>query len=181
MTQIINLYGGPGCGKSTSAAFLYYLLKDHGQNAELVREFVKNWAWIGRQMETYDQYYIMGKQIHYETQLYGKVDWIVTDSPVALGIVYSRLYNPDNVAKGVFETASSLYRQAELDGHKHHHVLLNRSKPYVQHGRYESEAKAKEIDAWTRSTLDALKFPYQHSNTDESSLRNLVASLVKPK
>jgi pantothenate kinase len=43
-TTIINVYGGPGAGKSTSAAYLYYLLKVAGKNVELVREYVKDWA-----------------------------------------------------------------------------------------------------------------------------------------
>lgn len=36
MTKIINLYAGPGAGKSTSAAFIYYLLKDQG-----LKEYIK--------------------------------------------------------------------------------------------------------------------------------------------
>jgi len=31
MTQIINLYGGPSTGKSTSAAYIYFLLKSEDE------------------------------------------------------------------------------------------------------------------------------------------------------
>jgi hypothetical protein len=74
VTRIINLYGGPGTGKSTSAAFLYYLLKNDNVNAELVREYVKDWAWEKRSINTYDQLYLLGKQIRKESLLYGKTD-----------------------------------------------------------------------------------------------------------
>jgi tRNA uridine 5-carbamoylmethylation protein Kti12 len=85
-TTIINLYGGPGTGKSTSAAYLYYILKAEGHNVELVREYVKDWAWEGRQISTYDQIYFLGKQVRRESLLYGKVDWIITDSPVMMNL-----------------------------------------------------------------------------------------------
>ena len=85
-TTIINLYGGPGTGKSTSAAYFYYLLKAQGKNVELVREYVKDWAWEGRKISTYDQIYFLGKQVRRESMLYGKVDWIVTDSPIMMNL-----------------------------------------------------------------------------------------------
>ena len=37
--KVINLYGGPGTGKSTTAAALFALIKREGYNVELVTEF----------------------------------------------------------------------------------------------------------------------------------------------
>jgi len=48
MTRVINLLGGPGVGKSTAAAKLFAKYKDEGKSVELVREYVKDWAWEGR-------------------------------------------------------------------------------------------------------------------------------------
>ena len=56
-TTIINLYGGPGAGKSTSASDLFVILKERGVNAELAREYVKRWAWERRGISPYDQFY----------------------------------------------------------------------------------------------------------------------------
>ena len=38
---IINLYGGPGSGKSTCAAYIFSQLKMHNINAELITEQTK--------------------------------------------------------------------------------------------------------------------------------------------
>lgn len=38
---IINLFGAPGAGKSTGAAYVFSQLKAAGVNAELVTEFAK--------------------------------------------------------------------------------------------------------------------------------------------
>lgn len=62
-TTIINLYGGHGSGKSTSAAYYYYVMKKDGLNVELVRQYVKDWAWEGRKITTNDQIYFLGKQV----------------------------------------------------------------------------------------------------------------------
>lgn len=43
------------------------------QNAELVREYVKDWAWEGRKINVNDQIYFLGKQVRRETMLYGKL------------------------------------------------------------------------------------------------------------
>jgi adenylylsulfate kinase-like enzyme len=40
--HVINLFGGPGTGKSTLAAALFTDLKMKGINAELVTEFAKD-------------------------------------------------------------------------------------------------------------------------------------------
>ena len=45
---VINLYGGPGTGKSTTAAHVFALLKQRDVNAELVREYAKDIVWEGR-------------------------------------------------------------------------------------------------------------------------------------
>ena len=44
-TLIVNLYGGPGCGKSTGAAYLFSKLKMAGVDAEYVPEFAKDKVW----------------------------------------------------------------------------------------------------------------------------------------
>lgn len=41
-TIVVNLFGVPGAGKSTGAAYIFYRLKINGINAELVTEFAKD-------------------------------------------------------------------------------------------------------------------------------------------
>ena len=41
-TLIINLIGGPGSGKSTTAAGLFYKLKQMGIDCEMALEFAKD-------------------------------------------------------------------------------------------------------------------------------------------
>lgn len=59
----INLYAGPGAGKSTTAAMQFAKLKIAGHSIELVSEYVKAWAIAKRQVVGFDQIYLMGKQL----------------------------------------------------------------------------------------------------------------------
>ena len=42
MTKVINLFGGPGAGKSTTAAGLFYEMKVRDIKCELVTEYAKD-------------------------------------------------------------------------------------------------------------------------------------------
>lgn len=173
-TTVINLYGGPGIGKSTSAASIFASLKRRGLTAELVSEYVKKWAWAGRQVRAYDQVYLLGKQSQAEASLYGKVSFVITDSPILQNLLYSRRFCPPKLAAGIEQTAMALLELAESEGHKHVHVLLQRSKPYSQAGRYQSESEARELDPETRRLLEGLGLPWEEADTEPESLEALV-------
>jgi nicotinamide riboside kinase len=176
-TTIINLYGGPGAGKSTGAVYLFHKLKTQGENAELVREYVKEWVWTARKFSTYDQIYFLGKQTRQESLLFGKVDWIVTDSPVMMNLYYAQKYCPPVISEGVRACTLAYYHQAEDDGHKHVHVFLNRTKPYLSHGRFQNEDEAKEIDDDVKKVLRHLKVPFIETTSEAQDLDQLLVSL----
>lgn len=176
-TKIINLYGGPGTGKSTSAAFLFYQLKATGHNAELVREYVKDWAWDKRSISTYDQLYFLGKQSRKESMLYGKVDSIVTDSPCFMSAFYAQKYCPPGFAEGIKNCTLAFYNQAMEDGHQHVHVFLHRTKKYNPAGRFQTEDEAKSLDVELREFFTKLNVPYIECGTDQADLETLVMDL----
>ncbi len=149
-TIVLNMLGGSGLGKSTIAAAVFADLKMQSQSAELVREAVKEWAWEGRAVGPFGQNIIYGKQLERETALYGKVDFIVTDSPLILCPIYQSHYNNhDTIKHSVF---SDLKTAKEM-GVTHLNFLLKRFKPFNPKGRYETEEIAKIIDKKVESFL----------------------------
>jgi hypothetical protein len=145
VTTVINLYAGPGSGKSTRAAEVFAVLKGQGVSCELVTEWVKEWAWRGERIEqNWDGVYITAQQARRERAVYGKVDYIITDSPLGLGAVFERVYSPEN--RIVYDLVRHYERQQDAAGVRRVNCLLTRSKPFVQAGRYEDEAAARRVD-----------------------------------
>ena len=79
MPIIISLFGPPGCGKSTCAAYCFAKLKMLGVNCELVSEFAKDKVWEQNNEALSNQIYIFAKQYYRITRCANKVDVIVTD------------------------------------------------------------------------------------------------------
>lgn len=150
---LINLYGGPGTGKSTTAAGVFSLLKLHGVNAELVPEFAKDLTWEGRTKTLLNQCYIWGKQHNRLFRLVDSVDVIVTDSPLLLSIMYSRLcgHAGNQFISAVLE---SYHQFNNVD------IVLDRVKEYNPSGRSQTEIEAKSLDSKIISVLDEFNIKY---------------------
>ncbi len=152
MTTVINLFGGSGCGKSTTAALLFSRMKLTGIHVELVREYVKYWAWNDRKVREWDQLYLLGKQSAYESMLYGKVDYIVTDSPILLAGIYQE-FRSNGKDSYVSNAAQAFMAHAEEQGVTYKNFFLKRNKPFDPRGRYETEDQAKEVDRFVYNYL----------------------------
>lgn len=173
MSVVINLYGGPGTGKSTSAAWLFALLKNHNINAELVQEYVKQWAWEDRKPVNYDQFYLFGKQSRKEYTLFNKVDVIVTDSPVSLCTYYASVYGTPDQCETFKVMNKTYYKMVEDSGHRYLHIWLNRTKPYNPKGRFQNEQEAKDIDSDMKSFMKEQGIEFIEFNGDETGVASL--------
>ena len=89
--KVINLVGGPGCGKSTTAAGLFYELKKRDYSVELVTEYAKSRVWEDSLRTLNDQIYVFGKQHHMQWKLLGNVDYVITDTSLLFGLIYGGL------------------------------------------------------------------------------------------
>ena len=177
MTKIISLFAGPGAGKSTCAAYLYSKLKADGHSAELVREYIKDWAWEKRIPSVYDQFYILGKQIRKESFLLDKVDFIVTDSPVWICGYYSEALAPPMIKHGVESCIRGYYLQAKADGHSHYNVWLNRASEYNPEGRFQTAAEAEKVDLEMKSFLKGRGIEFDEVTADFDSLDDWLANI----
>jgi len=142
----VNLLGGPGCGKSTTAAWLFSELKVRQVSVELVTEYVKVWACQKRKIETFDQVYLLGKQMQYEHRfLTAGVEHVITDSPVILSGIYAEHYDLDGTL-GIARPLLSLAEAYEKKYPSVNIILDRKNKPYITQGRYQTHEQAREID-----------------------------------
>lgn len=147
-TTKINLFAGPGVGKSVCASRIYADLKIRGNSIELVTEAIKEWAWLKRVPQSWDQYYIFAKQIHKEdVVLRHKHTNIITDSPIWLQLAYMKR------GKSSFYDAC-VAAAVEFDKDKDSfNIMLKRTVPYQAFGRYENYEQALEMDELIKKVL----------------------------
>lgn len=157
MTVVINMLGGSGIGKSTTAAGLYYKMKLAHMNVELVREYVKILAWQGAEIGQFDQVNVFGEQCKLEHTLYGKVDYIVTDSPIILAPIYEHFYHGDSMME---QAAIKFLEKSQQNDVVQLNILLKRNKSYDARGRFQTEEEAKIVDQMTIDFLNKYNMPY---------------------
>ncbi len=162
---VVNLFGGPSSGKSTSAAGAFAKLKIMGVNCELVSEYAKSLVWSGR--KTDNQVLILGKQYDRLWQIRDQVDLIISDSPLLLTPLYNSM-NPLHIPS-LDQVAIDLYNQF-----KNVNILINRVKPYSPHGRNQNEEQARSIDVLTRSMLDRMGIPYHEVDGNQDGIDQIV-------
>lgn len=134
---IVNLFGQPGAGKSTGAAYIFSKLKMAGVNAELVTEFAKDKVWEESKAVFENQAYIFGKQSFKISRCEDKVDVIVTDSPLPLSIFYNR---SDRLGQN-FNAAVMDY----FNSCNNFNCYIKRVKPYNPSGRFQTEEESDKL------------------------------------
>jgi hypothetical protein len=154
---VINLFGGPCCGKSTISAGVFSLLKLHSIETELITEFAKDLVWEERFRTFKNQHYLFGKQHHHLWRIGDKVDVMVTDSPIFLSLVYRKELYSDAFRKVVLE---------EFNAYNNINFFLNRTKAYNETGRNQNEKEAKQIDKEIMKDLDEHNIDYFVINSD---------------
>ena len=153
--MVINLFGGPGCGKSTQAAGLLYRMKLAGLNVELVTEYAKDLVWQDRLDNMLDQQeYIFAKQNHRLHRLRGKVDYVITDSPIILGVVYMQ-HDAEVIEDLVRLMLSTFHRYDNMN------FFLSRGVDYQATGRRQDEAGANAVGTSIQGLLDDERIPYE--------------------
>lgn len=135
-TLVVNLFAGPGAGKSTTAAGVFFELKSRGINCELAAEYAKDLCWEERTRTFDDQIYIFGKQYHRIFRLLGQVAVVITDSPLLLTPVYDSEKRP-TLKKLVLEEHNKMWT---------YNVFLKRKKAFNPKGRNHNEEQSKDID-----------------------------------
>ena len=138
---MLNLFGGPSSGKSTQGAGLFYKMKQAGYSVELVNEFAKEIVWEGNEPMLKDQLFVLAHQNRKLVRLAGKVDYIITDSPVLLSIVYRHLYGGAMYSDLIDKLALECYGMYD-----NINFMLERGNGFENEGRAQSFEQSIEID-----------------------------------
>jgi thymidylate kinase len=139
MCVVVNLWGGPGCGKSTTMAAIFTEFKIKGYNVEMVSEFAKDLVYEKRDETMKDELYIFAKQNHRLFRVKDKVDIIVTDRPLPLTCVYDEVYGKND--KALHELVRNTFKE-----YNNINIFLNfNEENYKKEGRLQEKTEALDL------------------------------------
>lgn len=178
MAVVINLFGGPGCGKSTTMARLFSDLKQMGYNCEMVTEFAKDLVYENRMDTMKDELYIFAKQNHRLFRVKDKVDIIITDRPLLLTCIYDSLYgHNDKDLHQLVRTTFNRYNNINI-------MLIPTDVDYKTEGRLQDEEESDkisdlillELDMYCKNNITGYKVI---ETKDYESIKDYVFSKIK--
>lgn len=170
-TYVINLYGGPGCGKSTVAAGLFYELKCKGYECEMTGEYAKDRTWDSNPEVLDNQPFIFGQQLHRIWRLNNKVQFIVCDSPLLLSIIYSK-------------EKSELFEEFIVEQYsKYNNInfILDRTVKYDVIGRNQTEEEAIKLDNNLIDVMSKYNIDYTIIGGDSKEKVNYIMNYLNDK
>jgi deoxyadenosine/deoxycytidine kinase len=142
--NVLNVFAGPGAGKSTLAAQIYAELKKRHINIEYVPEFPKELVYEERLLTLQDQIYVFAHQHHKIWTAARHNQLVVTDSPIIL----STIYNPEtsiNFRALIFEMHNKF---------NNINIMLKRNpETFSNVGRVHSLTESISIDKRIRDVL----------------------------
>jgi hypothetical protein len=169
---IVNLFGGPGCGKSTMASAVFHNLKKQRINCEYVHEYAKELAWEKRMGTLSNQVLILGQQFEMFRRCMDQVDVIITDTSLLNSAIYCHNYDLSYAAE-IEALSIAMYNSMN-----NLPIYVNRTKPYIPIGRYQNEAGADKIAERTYNLLlDVLPYSFCEVTGDDDGI-NIVMSMI---
>ncbi|WP_294101745.1 DUF6908 domain-containing protein [uncultured Ruminococcus sp.] len=167
-TLIVNIYGGPGAGKSTTALQLVAELKKLGYHADYVSEVAKELVYA-KDFEHLDgtlknQSKILSEQKRRLDIMLDNVDVVVTDSPLLLNTVYLKENAPEYI-ESVF---------SQYENYNNYNVVVERdlSVKFEQEGRIHNLEESIKKDGEINTLLDSHDIDYQRFD------RNNIAGIL---
>ena len=162
---VINIFGSPCSGKSTTAAGVFYLLKQMGKNVEMSLEYVKDCVYDGNKYPFTDQIFVFAQMLKRLRQYDGKVDFVVTDAPLLMNHIY-----------GTNESCE-FHRLVDVEFNKYKNInfVLRRGDiPYAKDGRIHSVKEANDLQDSIESMLEERGIDAPIYYIDEDTADNIV-------
>lgn len=179
-TKIVNFIGGPGVGKSTTALGVAFNLKKRLVNIEYVAEYAKDVTWEGTHALLENQTHIFSEQFRRQFRLIGKVDYVITDSPLILSCVYHeyakhKLAHPEYVEQ-VKQFYLASYRQFDNVTY----LIEAGVRPYNPVGRNQTEAEARGVHEDVIALMDLNDLPYTRIRPGDEGVARVMQELGWP-
>ena len=171
--------GGPGVGKSSISSGIVYELKKRHISCDAPYEFPKLLAWDENKSAIKDQLYVLGNQHRGITKSFGKVDFIVVDSPIILSIVYKDYYQDNEYPSNLYGDLFNNFIVELFKKYDSINILLKRTEGLHNiKERYQDIEESKELDIKIESVLNEWNIPYHQINVGENTVDDILKIIL---
>ena len=174
---VINIFGGPGVGKSTIAAGLFYRMKCQHYDVESIEEYAKHLVYQNRlDVLQKDQLTILSKQHSKLRDVLETRSIAIVDSPLLLSRIY---FNKDLNVVDPFLFGPVVIQL--FNSYTNFNVYLERNPdlPYEKKGRVQqTREEAMEIDEKVKMFLELNSIPYVKVMSSESAVE-IILNFIK--
>jgi ABC-type dipeptide/oligopeptide/nickel transport system ATPase component len=174
-TKVINIIGGPGCGKSMFSAAIVLFLHLHGKTVETIPDHAKALVWQHNFEVLKNQYFIAQRQFEMLNLLDGQVQFLMTEGSLPQVLYYNEAYEPN-----ICDVAKT--RAQILEWHRMHdniNILVERGeKRYVRAGRFQEEEQARQVDRGLRELMDREGIAYTALAPDIEAINAFANTLL---
>lgn len=179
MSKIINLFGGPGIGKSSIAAGLTYKLKKRHITCDNPYEFPKLLAWDENHSAIRDQLFVLANQHRGIVKSYGKVDYIILDSPILLSLTYKNVYKSNEYPAILYGDAFDKMVLDIYNQYDNINILLKRSQgKHNNNERYQNLEESIVLDNVIENSLIDNNLPYHVINVNGNTVKNILKLIL---
>jgi nicotinamide riboside kinase len=169
---VINLIGGPGCGKSILSAKLFVKLKMKYIACDISFEYIKRKLREKALKVIESQIYIFGKQQFQLFTMKDEVEVIVTDSPIILSSIYDKTKCP--------HLKALILKEFRTYNNFTYFIDRDEDVEYEQEGRYQDLDGAKKVDKMVKKFMDENKIKYKTiKGVGKKSVKTILADIKK--
>jgi nicotinamide riboside kinase len=168
-TLVINLFAGPGAGKSTGAAYIFSKLKMLGIDAELITEYAKDLVWENNLTALQYSTYVFGNQAYRFQKCQGKVDILITDSPILLAAIYGTCKS-EHFKPLVVDTFKDFNNRS---------YFINRVKEFNPNGRIHNEEESIKKSEEIKNLLNTYQIPYKTIQGEQAGYEIIISDILK--
>jgi len=168
MTCVLNFYGAPSSGKTTAAAMAFVAAKKRGYTAALVQEYASELILAGQTDLLLNQTLLFDEQLRRILISYGKVDFVMVDSPLLLNVVFHRIRStaPDKDFEQSVIAADGQFIQKNF-------LLAYHPERYSPDGRVTTRNDGFMIHEGIKNVLKETQTPYIEFDSLEKLEHNL--------
>jgi len=175
VSKIVNLFGGPGIGKSSIAAGITYKLKKNHITCDNPYEFPKILAWDENHSAIADQLYVLANQHRGIVKSYGKVDYIILDSPILLSLTYKNYYKSDDYPSSLYGEAFDKMVLNVFNQYDNINIVLERTDGnHNDDERYQNLEQSKELDKVIENSLITNGIQYHTVKVGKNSVKDIL-------